>query len=146
MFAGVGPFAVMAGKNSEPEKVVAVEKNPEACEYMKQNIEMNKLRGKIEAFCGDVKEIEYGQRFDRIVMPLPGSADEFIGLAMDLVEDNGVVHYYRFLEEGNWEELDEEIKVAAEQKGLDYEILDGVVCGERGPSVDRVCMDIRISR
>ena len=146
MFAGVGPCAVMAGKNSEPEKVVAVEKNPEACEYMKQNIEMNKLRGKIEAFCGDVKEIEYEQRFDRIMMPLPGSADEFIGLAMDLVEDNGVVHYYRFLEEGNWKAIEEEVREKAENKGLEYEILEKVVCGERGPSIERVCMDIRISR
>ena len=146
MFAGVGPFAVMAGKNSEPEKVVAVEKNPKACEYMKKNIDGNNQEGEIEAFCGDVRDIDYEGKFDRIAMPLPGSANEFLDLAMELTEDEGIIHYYRFLEEGNWKELEEEVREIAEEKGLKYEVLEKAVCGERGPTVERVCLDIRVHR
>lgn len=146
MFAGVGPFAIMAGKNAEPEKVHAVEKNPEACKYLKENIRRNNLEEKVEAFCGDVKDIEYGRNFDRIVMPLPGSADKFLRLAVELTEDEGMIHYYRFLEEKDWESLEQEVIEIAEEKDLEYEILEKVVCGERGPSVDRVCLDIQILR
>lgn len=146
MFAGVGPFAVMAAKNASPEKVVGVEKNPEACDYMKENVKLNDVDDTVEAFCGDVTEIDYTEKFDRIVMPLPGSADEFLALAMELTEDNGVIHYYRFLEEQNWEELESEIEQVSREKGLEYEILDRVKCGERGPTVDRVCIDIKVLR
>lgn len=146
MFAGVGPFAVMAARNASPEKVVAVEKNPEACEYLKENIELNNVSETLKAFCGDVNDIEYGEKFDRIVMPLPGSADNFLDLALDLIKDKGVIHYYRFLEEENWEEIEEEIARAVEAKGLRYEVLNRVVTGERGPSVERVCLDIRIQK
>lgn len=146
MFAGVGPFAIMAGKNSEPEKVFAVEKNLKACKYMKENIRLNNLEDQVEALSGDVKNIDYREKFDRIVMPLPGSADEFLGLAMELLEDQGVVHYYRFLDEKDWKSLEKEIEEITGQKGLEYEILEKVVCGERGPSVDRVCLDIQVSK
>lgn len=146
MFAGVGPFAVMAAKNASPETVVGVEKNPEAYRYMKENIQLNNLEGAVETFCGDVSDIDYKENFDRIVMPLPGSADEFLGLAMELVEDYGVIHYYRFLEDGDWGELEEEIEQISGDRGLEYEILDKVKCGERGPTVDRVCIDIKILR
>lgn len=146
MFAGVGPFAVMAGRNAQPEKVVAVEKNPKAYEYMKDNIRRNNLEDRVKAFCGDVKDIEYRHRFDRIVMPLPGSADEFLDLAMKMIEDEGTIHYYRFQEEGDWGAIEDEIREAADEKDLEYEIMERVICGERGPSVDRVCVDISISR
>jgi tRNA (guanine37-N1)-methyltransferase len=146
MFAGVGPFAIMAAKNASPETVVGVEKNPEACDYMKENIKLNNAENTAEAFCGDVSEIDYKEEFDRIVMPLPGSADEFLGLAMELVEDYAVIHYYRFLEDGDWGELEEEIEQISGDRGLEYEILDKVKCGERGPTVDRVCIDIKILR
>ncbi|PSH00918.1 MAG: class I SAM-dependent methyltransferase family protein, partial [Nanohaloarchaea archaeon SW_7_46_7] len=146
MFAGVGPFAVMAAKNAEPEKITSVEKNPEACEYLKENIKRNKIEDKAEAFCGDVKNIDYTEKFDRIAMPLPGSADKFLGLAMELAEDKGVIHYYRFLENENWKEIQEEIREEAEKKGLDFKVVEKTVTGDRGPSVKRVCLDIKISK
>lgn len=146
MFAGVGPFAVMAGKNASPEKVLAVEKNPEACEYLKENIKLNNLEETVEAFCGDVKEVEYSDKFDRIVMPLPGSADRFLNLAAELVEGGGVIHYYRFLEEKNWKAVEREVQEVMEEKGLEFKMVDRRVTGNRGPSVERVCLDIQVHR
>jgi tRNA (guanine37-N1)-methyltransferase len=143
MFAGVGPFAVLAARNADPEKVVAVEKNPEAAEYLRQNIELNKVEGTVEAVEGDVEEVlpDLG-KFDRIIMPLPGMADEFLHLAAQSVEDDGIVHYYRFVENENWSNIEKEAEEVADRNDLDYKILDRTVCGQRGPSVDRVCLDI----
>jgi tRNA (guanine37-N1)-methyltransferase len=146
MFAGVGPFAVMAGKLSQAEKVVGIEKNPVAADYMKENIELNSLEDKVEAYEGDVRDIlPLEEKFDRIIMPLPGKADEFLEPALENLEENGVIHYYRFLEEDNWEEIEEEVREAAESLDLKYEILARVKCGDRGPSMERVCIDFRVS-
>ena len=144
MFAGVGPFAML--RSEKAEKVVAVEKNPVGAEYLKENIELNKAEN-VEGFQGDVKEVvpELGE-FNRIIMPLPESSDEFLGLALDHISDNGVIHYYRFLEEGNWSELEEEIHKETSNRGLDYDILDKTECGERGPSSTRVCIDFQVTK
>ncbi|MFB6216740.1 MAG: class I SAM-dependent methyltransferase family protein, partial [Candidatus Aenigmatarchaeota archaeon] len=82
MFAGVGPFAIMAAKLANPGKVVAVEKNPDGAEYLKENAELNKVEDVVEGIEGDVAEVvpELGT-FDRIIMPLPESAQEFLPLA-----------------------------------------------------------------
>ncbi|WP_414836675.1 class I SAM-dependent methyltransferase [Candidatus Nanohalococcus occultus] len=142
MFAGVGPFAILAARHANPEKVVAVEKNPIAAEYLEENIELNSLEGLVEGYEGDVEEIvpELGEKFDRIIMPLPGMADKFLSLAAEFCAENAVIHYYRFLEEGNWESLDQEIEAVIDE----FEVAGRTVCGERSPSSQRVCVDIRL--
>ncbi len=145
MFAGVGPFAILAAKEANPEKVVAVEKNPEGAEYLKENIELNKVEDAVEGLQGDVEEVvpELDEKFDRIIMPLPGSADKFLDLAFEHSEDNGVIHYYRFLRDQNWEELEEEIEAISRDLKHDYSVESRTTCGNRGPNLDRVCVDIR---
>ncbi|PSH01483.1 MAG: class I SAM-dependent methyltransferase family protein [Nanohaloarchaea archaeon QH_8_44_6] len=142
MFSGVGPFAILAARESDPEKVVAIEKNPDGADYLKENILINSVEETVEGIEGDVREVlpELNEKFDRVIMPLPESADEFLELASEDTEYNGVIHYYRFLENDNWKELENEIS----EKIDNYEIMDKVECGERGPSVKRVCIDIRI--
>jgi tRNA (guanine37-N1)-methyltransferase len=145
MFAGVGPFAIMAAKNKKPEKVVAIEKNPDAAKYLKQNIDLNKVSDTVEALEGDVADLMPDMStFDRIIMPLPETADKFLELAMEHTSEEGIINYYRFLRDGNWGILEEEIKVAADRKDCGFDILDKVVCGQRGPGTERVCIDIKI--
>jgi len=141
MFAGVGPFALVATRRSEAEKIVAVEKNPEACRYLEENIEMNNFEDNIESQCGDVRDIlpELEDKFDRIIMPLPGEADEFLDLAESKAADNATIHYYRFREEGTEENLKKEIDDIMDRE---FKIREIVKCGEKSPSTDRVCIDI----
>ncbi len=145
MFAGVGPFAVLAARNASPSKVVAVEKNPVAVGYLRENVEMNGVQEPVDVHEGDVSDIvpELG-KFDRIIMPLPESADEYLPLAIEHAKDKGVIHYYRFLEAGDWETLEEEVETAAGKAGRRYELLERVICGHRGPETDRICMDIEV--
>jgi len=56
MFAGVAPFSVVIAKNSKARKVVSVELNREANKYAKLNVELNKLKDKVEVVQGDVKK------------------------------------------------------------------------------------------
>ena len=138
MFAGVGPFAIMSAKLANPEKVVAVEKNPVAADYLKENIELNDVGDIVEGFEGDVREVvpELDENFDRIVMPLPEKAEEFTDLAVENLNDSGTIHLYTFFDD---EETSEVLKSFSDC-GLN--ISDVVECGVRSPSESRYCLDI----
>ena len=144
MFAGVGPFAVLCAEMAE--KVVAVEKNPEACNYLKENIELNNFEDKIETYCGDVREIVPGldESFDRVVMPLPESAMEFLDVAVDSLNEKWVVYLYSFVEDQNFRPEEKEIEEIMSERGLEYEVIERVRCGYKSPSEDRYCFDIRV--
>ncbi|MFP4229584.1 MAG: class I SAM-dependent methyltransferase [Candidatus Nanohaloarchaea archaeon] len=143
MFAGVGPFAVLC---AEKAWVVAVEKNPEACKYLEENIGLNGFEEKVEARCGDVRELvpELEEKFDRVVMPLPESASEFLDLAVEAIRDDGVIHLYSFVENKDFRPVEKEIEDAVSGRDLEYEIVDRVRCGYKSPSEERYCFDIKI--
>lgn len=144
MFAGVGPFAVLCAEKAE--KVVAIEKNPEACEYLKENIALNNLEDRLETFCGDVREIvpNLDEKFDRVIMPLPGSAIEFLDIAVEALSTGGAIHLYSFVEEEDFKPVEHDIEVIMSERNLEYEIIDRIRCGYKSPSEDRYCFDIKI--
>jgi tRNA (guanine37-N1)-methyltransferase len=100
MFAGVGPFSILMAKRRKV-KVYAVDLNPDAVFYLKQNITINKLQGKVVAILGDVRKVvEDGKlvgMFDRVVMNLPTNAIEYLDVACKAVKrEGGIVHCYMF--------------------------------------------------
>ena len=144
MFAGVGPFAMLCSERAE--EVIAVEKNPAGARYLKENIELNSVEN-VKGLQGDVLEVVPGLgEFDRIIMPLPESADEFLELALDHIADKGVIHYYRFMEDENWDTIEKEIDERVSEKALEYEVLDRAECGERGPTSTRICIDFKVTK
>lgn len=137
--AGVGPYPILAARKAKPEKVVAVEKNPEAIRYLRDNIEMNNVGDTVEAVEGDIEEVDLDESFDRIIIAIPEFADRFLETSFECIKEGGVIHYYRFMENGDWESIIGEI----EDTGRDYEIQEKTVCGQRGPSVERICIDLQ---
>jgi len=94
MFAGVGPFAVpMAARGAA---VLAVDVNPDAVAYLRENARRNGVADRVTVHEGDVREVaaEYEGWADRIVMNLPHSADEFLDTAVELAGEEAVLHYY----------------------------------------------------
>ena len=146
MFAGVGPFAIMAARNANPEKVVAIEKNPEGASFLKDNIELNKVEDVVEGFEGDVKDVlsDLEMKFDRVIMPLPGSANKFLSLAMNQTKKDGIIHYYRFLEDKSWSRIENEIESTAKSVGREFEINNRTICGQRAANIDGVFFDLEI--
>ncbi|MBU3907433.1 MAG: class I SAM-dependent methyltransferase [Nanoarchaeota archaeon] len=101
MFAGVGPFSVAIAKNSKAKKVYSNELNRDANKYGKLNIELNKLKGKIELLPGDIKRVaeklkKHGKKFDVIVMPRPQLKDSFLKQAFNLSKKGTRIYYYDF--------------------------------------------------
>ncbi|MEW6295650.1 MAG: class I SAM-dependent methyltransferase family protein [Candidatus Diapherotrites archaeon] len=98
-FAGVGPYPIVFARNSPMKKAFAVELNPIAVKYLKENIALNKCAEKIEAIKGDVKKIASKKlkgKCDRIVMPLPHRGEDFLDSAFTALKpEGGIIHFYQ---------------------------------------------------
>ena len=139
MFAGVGPYAVLIAKKGV--EVVAVELNPKAVEYMRENVEKNHVE--VEVLEGDVRDVvpKLG-KFDRIVMPLPKDAGDFLDVAFPALNEGGVVHFYGFAQSP--EKAAEELVRIVEGMGYEAGVLDAVACGSYNPAITRTCVYFRL--
>ncbi|MEM1556890.1 MAG: class I SAM-dependent methyltransferase family protein [Candidatus Bathyarchaeia archaeon] len=108
MFAGVGCFSIIIARHSKPKKVYSIDINPEAVKYMKTNIILNKVEDIVEAIEGDSKDIIISRLrgiADRVLMPLPEKAYEYLDYAlMALKPSGGIIHYYDFEHAGRGED------------------------------------------
>ena len=148
LFAGVGPYPIMIARHKEPEKVYAVEKNPDAFEYLKENIMLNKVADTVSAYKGDVRDAlpEIDVKADRTIMPLPKTGEDFLNLALNYTKEGGVIHFYDFEREENlWEPVIDKAEKAAKKEGKSIEILEKEICGHYAPYVYRVCLDFRVT-
>jgi len=101
LFAGVGPFAILIAKTHEDVEVHAVDVNPHAIEFLKRNIRLNRVEGKVHPIFGDAKQVveeRLSGVADRVIMNLPEKALEFVDAACGAVKPmGGVVHFYSFV-------------------------------------------------
>jgi tRNA (guanine37-N1)-methyltransferase len=100
MFAGVGPFSILAARNNPSARVCAVELNPDAFAYLKENILLNKVHDKVIPFnadCRKLAERELRAVATRIIMNYPQASKDFIGPACTLLRpEGGILHFYSF--------------------------------------------------
>ncbi len=144
-FAGVGPFPLVIAKYKKAD-VYAVEINPYAYSLMVENVKMNKLVGRIFPILGDVRDvIDELPMSDRVLMPLPGSADKFLDCAFRILNPDGHLHFYSFSSEGQLF-LDQEkaVRSVASRFGRDVEIENERVVGHYKPRVYQVVLDVLV--
>lgn len=96
MFAGVGTFSIVMAKNSEAALIHSIDKNACAFRYMVENIEINGLSGRVVPYEGDARQAALGLRgvADRVLMPLPELALEYVQDAVSCLRGKGMVHIY----------------------------------------------------
>ncbi len=147
MFAGVGPYSILLAKSKKPAKVIAIDKNPDAVYYLKENISLNSVKN-IEAIKGDARE--EAKRFagiaDHVIMNLPHSAHEFLDSAVLLTKPGGIIHYYGITPEDDlFESSIELIREAAEKVGRKIEVLEKRVVRSYAPHQYNICIEQRFS-
>jgi tRNA (guanine37-N1)-methyltransferase len=155
MFAGVGPSAVpMAARGAD---VVAVDKNPAAVEYLRENVARNGVADRVTVHEGDVRAViasadrgpdappGYADWADRIVMNLPHSADAFLDAAVSLAGSDCVVHYYDIqTDEDPFGPGERAIRGAAEPQGYDVTVETRREVRSYAPHELNVCLDVRL--
>jgi len=129
MFSGVGPYALAIKKEQSDCKITCVEINPYAVKYADLNVKLNKMTG-IKNICGDVREVKL-ENYDRIIMPLPETALEYLDLAKKHCK--GIIHLYGFAKDPK--EITQKIKceIVKIQKVLPF-----------GPGIYKFRIDIKV--
>jgi len=117
MFAGIGPFSVLIAKTRSPKVVYAIDLNPEALRFMKENIALNKAVA-VTPILGDAREeIAKLEKADRIIMNLPHDANGFVADALRALKPGGTIHYYEIIEETALQPRLDEIADTARREG-----------------------------
>ncbi len=145
MFAGVGPFSLLFAKRGA--SVIAIEKNPIAVKYLKDNALLNKVQN-IEILEGDAAEISplYENTADHVIMNLPHSAAQFLIPAINAARDGGIVHYYAIAPEDCLYRDADLIKKASEQLGYSSEIVYQGIVRSYAPKRYNIVMEFRVRK
>lgn len=148
MFSGAGPSPVTLARNSEVERVVGVEKNPEAVKLARENVELNSVEDKVEIIEGDVKEVcpDIG-KFDRVLMPSPTNALDFVDEALGCVKDSGVLVVYNVSDkEDLYSPVIQAVEENAERKNIGVDVVEKRVVADFSPAKRKVAVEFRVSR
>lgn len=135
-FAGIGPFVLPLAKKGV--FVVAVEKNPEAVRWLRENLRINNAEEMVDVIEGDARDTTlYGNRtYDRVVIPAPYGMDTSLDIVTPLVRYQGKVHYYTFRRDGEIPGLIGSFR----KKGLETVLWRR--CGNVAPGVCRLVFDL----
>ena len=93
LFAGAAPLAISIAKRQPSDRVVAVEKNPSAVNYALENVKLNRTMN-VSVLQADAAKFKSVEKFDRIFMPLPEGAKDFLPVVKKLVKPKGTVYLY----------------------------------------------------
>jgi len=147
MFSGVAPFPICIAKRVADAQVTGVEINPDAHRYGLINVKLNKVQDRVRLLLGDVRDVcpTLGKQFNRVVMPLPKGAHEFLDLAVSMLRPGGTLHFYHWAPENDmFTEAMALIKQAAERQGRDARFLSGVRVSLYSPRVCKVRVDAEV--
>jgi tRNA (guanine37-N1)-methyltransferase len=143
MFAGVGPFSLLLAKRGA--RVFALDKNPLAIEYLRQNAALNRIED-VTILEGDAAELalRFEGQADHVVMNLPHSSSQFLIPAMRAARNGGTVHYYTIAPEDALYQDEGLIRRAADQLGLSVEMDYRGIVRSYAPRRYNVVMDFKL--
>ena len=137
-FAGVGPFVVPAAQRGA--QVTAIEINPDACGFLRENIRENGVEDHVTVFEGDAMQLlpSCGGAYDRAIVPTPYGMNTVLDEVIPLVRRGGVIHFYTFAVPEDTDIL------SAKFRGMGCVVGGMRRCGNVAPGVSRWVFDLRI--
>ncbi len=149
MFAGVGSYSIIIAKHSQAAKIYSIDLNPSAVEYMTENIRINKFGSRIIPIFGDAREVietHLKKTADRVIMPLPENAKNFLDSAVKALKPSGgIIHLYDFGQEPDL--FGPTLKFAREAiPNREIELAGKSVVRTYAPKTYHIVLDIAVSR
>jgi len=152
MFAGVGCYSILIAKHSEAQKIYSIDISPVAVRYMRENVGLNKVGERVIPVLGDAKgviEENLRGKADRVLMPLPERAYEYLAWAVLAVKSTGGwIHYYDFEHAGKKEDPIEKVRAKVFERlrdlGLNFEVSSGRIVRTTGPNWYQAVLDIKM--
>jgi tRNA (guanine37-N1)-methyltransferase len=152
MFAGVGCFSIIIAKTQSKTKIYSIDVNPTAVQCMDENVRINQVCDSVFPILGDAKDIIQTQLqgvADRVLMPLPEKALEYLPYSLSaLKHTGGWVHYYDFQHAPGKEDPVEKTKLKVAEKldriGISYVFANSRVMRPTGPNWYQTVIDIKV--
>ncbi|MEM2873878.1 MAG: class I SAM-dependent methyltransferase family protein [Candidatus Nanoarchaeia archaeon] len=136
MFAGIGYWSIILGKHTKAKKIIAIEKNPEAFDFLIENICLNKLLN-ITAIEGDCRFF-IGEKADRILMGYFPNTIKFLPHALKLSKKGTHIHFHELTSD-----LDNLKKKISKFKELEIENIRKVK--EYSPNKTHYVFDLKVT-
>ncbi len=139
MFAGIGYFSIPIGVHSNAKQVYAIEINPNSYNFLCDNIKLNKLDN-ITPILGDCKVETQKLKADRIVMGYVKTTHHYLKVAIDSLNEGGVLHYHETVPEKLIGTRPIE-RIVAQAGDRDVELLKITKIKKYAPGVEHVVID-----
>ena len=153
MFAGVGCFSIRIAKTKYQTKVFSIDINPTAIQLMKENIKINGVCNQVFPLLGDAKDliqVQLQSIADRVLMPLPEKALQYLPYALlALKQTGGWIHYYDFqhayVKENPVEKTKNKVSEKLDNSGIGYLFANSRIIRPIGPNWYQTVIDIKIT-
>jgi tRNA wybutosine-synthesizing protein 2 len=147
MFAGIGYFSLPLGKSSPAKRIYSIELNPEAFRFLKQNIKLNKLEGKVSPVLGDCRKVKLPEKADRVVMGYFPGTEKFLPAAFSFLKPDGIIHYHdTFKREELWEKSEKILREYSRKSGFYPVRMEKRVVKQYAPGIFHVVVDAEFRR
>lgn len=152
MFAGVGTFSILIAKQNPRSVVFDIDSNARASLLCLVNAKLNRVQDRVFPFCGDAKYIAskiLSGVSNRVLMPLPERAKEFVGSAIAcLKQQGGTIHYFAHVGGHNKKDAINEGILNTTNAFKDYNhVIAGIrVVREVGPRLYQIVSDVSVCR
>ncbi|GFO97042.1 trNA (Guanine37-N1) -methyltransferase [groundwater metagenome] len=145
MFAGVGPFCILIAKRFPRAHVIAIDKNPDAVRYLKENVKLNRVKN-VEIIDRDARDAAKDiSGADHVIMNLPHSAIEFLDAAFGLIKNGGVIHFYAISHEDDlFDGILKRIEDIAGISGFHIVPLNKRIVRPYAPYQFNICIDFQV--
>lgn len=152
MFAGVGTFSILIAKQNPRSVVFNIDSNAMASLLCLVNAKLNRVQDRVFPFCGDAKFIAskiLSGVSNRVLMPLPERAKEFVGSAIAcLKQQGGTIHYFAHVGGHNKKDAINEgiLNTTNAFKDYNHVIAGTRVVREVGPRLYQIVSDVSVCR
>ena len=143
MFAGIGYFSIPIGVHSNAKQVHAIEINPNSYHYLCENIKLNKLDN-ITPILGDCMVETPKLKADRILMGYVKTTHHYLKVAIDSLNEGGILHYHETVPEKLIDSRPID-RIVAQAGDREVELLKINRIKKYSPGVQHVVIDARIN-
>jgi tRNA (guanine37-N1)-methyltransferase len=146
-----GTYSIIIARLVKTCKVYSIDSNPAANDLCIENAKLNKVSDRVIAICDDAAhaiESRLAGAADRVLMPLPERAKEFVAPAVSALKEKGVVHYFAHVKADGKREAKEAGAKDAHEAFAPYshEIEDVTVVREVGPRIYQIVADVTVQK
>ena len=151
LFAGIGYFSLLAGRNGKPQRIYSFELNPVAYNYLVENIELNQInrdREIIVPILGDskIEALNIPEKADRVIMGMLPAPKGHIDPVFKIINKKAIVHYEGILKQDQEPEvLLNDFRERNKFYKKELNLIQTNYVKSYGPKINHVTLDILVT-